>query len=166
MASTINKVKHLVWYMVLATVIVLISASNRPQTMVKMIVASQHAPSNAREKRQLKQKSSTTEEIQGDEERAGREFDLNLPASEFDVDAPTLNFGINSLTSEDIIGASITDKKLEDLESFEKTENLRRICWSGPPLWDKGTRLGILKLHTPGFHYFLLITVKKSCSDC
>ncbi|RMX68560.1 hypothetical protein DD238_005294 [Peronospora effusa] len=70
MACTIYKVKHLFWYMVLATVGVVISASNSPQTKVKMIVASQHAPTNAQEKRQLRPSSSITEETNGgDEER-------------------------------------------------------------------------------------------------
>ncbi|CAI5722222.1 unnamed protein product [Peronospora effusa] len=71
MACTIYKVKHLFWYMVLATVGVVISASNSPQTMVKMIVApDDHAPTSAQEKRHLRPSSSIMEKTNGgDEER-------------------------------------------------------------------------------------------------
>ncbi|CAH0487823.1 unnamed protein product [Peronospora farinosa] len=77
MACSIKKVKHLFWYMVLVTVVVLIWS---PQTMVKMMVASQHAPKNTRENRQLRPSSSTSEEGNGDDEERVRVPDLNLPA--------------------------------------------------------------------------------------
>ncbi|RQM14351.1 hypothetical protein KXD40_005471 [Peronospora effusa] len=71
MVCTINKLKSLLWYVVLATVAVLTWG---PQTMGKMIAASQH---NAREKRQLRPRSEETNG--GDEERM-HSFDPNLPA--------------------------------------------------------------------------------------
>ncbi|CAI5701094.1 unnamed protein product [Peronospora effusa] len=76
MACSIKKVKHLFWYMVLATVVVLIWSL---QTMVKMIVVSQYAPRNAQVKRQLRPSSYTTEEINGgDEERTNWNPSLSL----------------------------------------------------------------------------------------
>ncbi|CAH0491485.1 unnamed protein product [Peronospora farinosa] len=65
MSCTIHKVKHLFWYIVLVTAVVLIWS---PQTMVTMMVASQHAPKNARENRQLRPSSSTSEEVNGDDQ--------------------------------------------------------------------------------------------------
>ncbi|RMX64100.1 hypothetical protein KXD40_004324 [Peronospora effusa] len=75
MACSINKVKHLFWYMVLVTVVVLIWS---PQTMAKMVVASQHAPRDTREKRQLRSSSSTTKGgNDGDEERMEPRINLD-----------------------------------------------------------------------------------------
>ncbi|RQM09578.1 hypothetical protein DD237_006487 [Peronospora effusa] len=77
MACTIKKVKHLFWYMVLVTVVVLIWS---PQTMVKMVVASQHAPRDARENRRLRPSSYMKEEVNGGDEERRLNIDLNLPA--------------------------------------------------------------------------------------
>ncbi|RMX68355.1 hypothetical protein DD238_005302 [Peronospora effusa] len=78
MACTISKVKHLFWYMVLVTAVVLLWS---PQTMVTMMVASQHAPKNARENRQLRPSSYMKEEVNGGEEERGLNIDLNLMPS-------------------------------------------------------------------------------------
>ncbi|RMX64097.1 hypothetical protein DD238_006914 [Peronospora effusa] len=94
MACSINKVKHLFWYMVLATVVVLIWS---PQTMAKMVVASQHAPRDTREKRQLRSSSSTTKEINsGNEERAGPPEPENVIKAFSTVDAPVAEVDENA----------------------------------------------------------------------
>ncbi|CAI5710518.1 unnamed protein product [Peronospora farinosa] len=84
MACTINKVKHLFWYMVLATV----------------VVASQYAPANAREKRQSRLSSSITEKSYGGDEERVTPFELNF--------GPTLENTFETSTS----GATV-DKILE-----------------------------------------------------
>ncbi|CAH0487840.1 unnamed protein product [Peronospora farinosa] len=94
MACSINKVKHLFWYMVLVTVVVLIWS---PQTMAKMVVALQHAPRDTHVKRQLRSSSSTTEEINsGNEERAGPPEPENVIKALLTVDAPVAEVDENA----------------------------------------------------------------------